>query len=86
MVAEFLKDAVEPGEPKDFVHVRELYNGFDAAYRTLQRDKKTKKSLQVFKAGVIKSMPRAYKDKFTFRGAAGKVMCVGSVLVGVKQK
>lgn len=26
VVAEFLKDAVEPGDPKDFVHVKELYS------------------------------------------------------------
>lgn len=86
VIAEFLKDAVEPAGDKDFVHVKELYNAFDDAYRTLQKDKKTKKSLQVFKAGVAKTMPKCYKDKYSFRTSAGRVTSVNSVLLGLKRK
>lgn len=86
VVAEFLNEAVEPAGPKDFVHVKDLYNDFDEAYRMLQKDKKTKKSLQIFKAGVMKTMPKAYKDRFGFRSADGKCRTMSSVLVGFKRK
>lgn len=86
VVSEFLNEAVETCDFCNFVHVKDLYNDFDEAYRTLQKDKKTKKSLQLFKAGVMKSMPTAYRERLQYKTSTGSTTSARSVLVGYKRR
>lgn len=86
-VKEFLANAVEEGDPKDFVKVKDLYNDYNEAYRTLQRDKKTFKTSGTFQTGVARVMKDgALKSRHQFRNAQGRSTSVNSVLLGYKRK
>lgn len=85
VVAEFLKQALQPAGAKEYVQVKELYRSFDAAYRTLQKDKRTKKTPTTFKKAVKDIMSAAYRDSYGFRDSAGKCRTVTSAVWGYSQ-
>ena len=85
VVKEFLNEAVEPGDEDDFVKMKELYSDFDEAYRSLQRDKKTKKNSKVFQSSVERLLPDAFRARFTYY-TGGKRHEATSVVTGFKKR
>lgn len=81
VVQEFLLEALEEGEVDDFVKVKDLYAGFDEAYRTLQKDKKTRKTIKVFQASVERVLPNKFKARHYYY-VNGKRHEATSVLTG----
>lgn len=86
-VREFLGNAVEEGDPKDFVKVKELYNEYSEAYRSLQKDKKTFKNSGSFQSGVTRVLKeRAFFKKYYYNNTEGNRTSVNSVVVGYKRR
>lgn len=56
VVMDFLDQTVEAGEATDFVQVRDLWSHYDAANKSLQRDKKTKKDLKAFEQAMMRCL------------------------------
>ncbi len=86
-VKEFLTNAIEAGDSKDFVKVKELYNDYSDAYRALQKDKKTFKNSGSFQTGVARVLKKdAFVKRHNYYTSAGTRSQVGSVLVGYKKR
>lgn len=84
-VMDFLDTYLEPGEPTDFVQLKELYNQYDAVNRALQRDKKTKKDSKAFKQSALRVRGNAFKEQHNFT-VLGKSRNVRSVFVGYRYR
>ncbi len=86
-VKEFLTNAIEEGDPKDFVKLKELYNDYSEAYRPLQKDKKTFKNMGSFQGGVTRVLKRdAFVKKHFYNTEQGARTSVNSVVVGFKRR
>ena len=86
-VREFLTNAIEEGDAKDFVKVKELYNDYSEVYRMLQKDKKTHKNSGSFQTGVMRVLKKdAFVKKHFFYTDHGTRTSANGVFVGYKRK
>lgn len=87
-VRDFLLEHVEEAPDTDFIAVRELYKDYEEAFRDLQRDKKTKKSRQVFITGIERVLPGAFREQFNYypAGKTAPRQQARSVVVGYKRR
>lgn len=82
----YLAENVEEGSQRDYVKVKELFNSFAAANRSLQQDKKSKKSEVMFRLAAIKHLHKGlFKEMHGYR-ENGKVITSRNVILGYKRK
>ncbi len=88
VVMEFLELTVEEGEPTDFVQVRDLFNIYDTVNRSLQRDKKTKKSSKDFEQSLMRCLnnKRFKAEHHHCRSEDKKKVKARNVFLGYRKK
>lgn len=88
IVMEFLEQTVEEGEPTDFVQVRDLFNIYDTVNRSLQRDKKTKKSSKDFEQSLMRCLnnKRFKTEHHHCRSEDKKKVKARNVFLGYRKK
>lgn len=86
-VQEFLNNVLEEGDRKDFVKVKELYNEYSEAYRSLQKDKKTFKNSGSFQTGIARVLKKGvFVKKYQYKNAEGRNTTASFVLTGYKRR